>query len=107
MSRSEAHPTYYRVGKWRGKDVYWCPVTGYAVEIDEELWGLTPESLDETELFADADDCEKLLDAVYESNWLLLNAMTGRMLSTVKAWLNEDIREAGEAAQAKKEARYG
>jgi hypothetical protein len=108
MNRSKKYPTHYRVGKWRNDDVYWSPAEGYAVDLDQKcLWGMHPEAVEEAELFTDPDDCEKLLDAVYESDWLLVNAMSGRMLSTVKAWLKESIKEASEAERAKREGRYG
>ena len=69
MARSCSYPTQYRCGSFSGKDVYWSPSQGWAIEDDH--WHLVQHALDPgVRFFHDAEDFGVMEDDVEENDGL-------------------------------------
>ena len=99
--RSKAYPTQYRVGQWRGLDVYWHPGQGFAVKRDQSLHAMQPEAVDEIEFFAREEDCVAIIEAAKE-NAELVAAMPRDLLYAMAD--HEDDREFAEQCEREKSA---
>ena len=77
--RSKKHPCWYRVGRWRGRDVYWHPAQGYARE-EHNSYLVELTDLSEVLWFDDEDDYAQILKAVEESQGRLREAMDEELL---------------------------
>ncbi len=84
-SRSGGHPCHYRVGRKGHEDVYWHPMTGYAIEHDwhdlETLSDLTG-----VVFFPDMADLVIIWSAVEESYGRLREAMDAELARIVNAY---------------------
>ena len=80
--RSEKHPTFYRVGSLYGRDVYWNPSQGYAVERDFECLGVLTD-LSQVEWFDRSEDLDKIVSDLGVSNGQLATAMVGELYGRI------------------------
>ena len=78
--RSERYETHYRVGSLNGRDLYWHPQEGYAVEKDRGTL-VDVRDLSDAMWFDREEDLRKALKDIGTSNGELLVAM-GRALFT-------------------------
>lgn len=85
QGRSLRYPTYYRVGRKGREDVYWHPVTKYAIERDHnnlvELRDTAGVSF-----FPEMADLIAIWDAVEDSLGRLREAMDAELLHLVDAY---------------------
>jgi len=81
--RSDDHPCYYRVGKWRGYDAYWHPQQGYYAWVDDFFVNAEPGGID---FFPENADLDIIWRGVLESYGCLREAMDAELAGIVDAY---------------------
>ena len=101
--RSASYPTRYRVGSLDGRDVYWHPQFGYAIEDDQRLVGINDVS--QVDWFDQAGDIGRIVCDLRDSNGKLAEAMVGSLYGHILDAIEDEAEDEAFADECEAEKR--